>query len=86
MIVLRKRGADCQFVSVLEPWKKKPGDLQISTDQSSANHLRITVKQSARTDAITFDPTNIQFAYDIGSRPDDLTDVKLREPATLQVH
>lgn len=77
MIVLRKKGEDCQFVSVLEPWKKKPGDLQISSDQSSAGHLRLIVKQPARTDVITFSPGDAQFDFDAGGSAERVTDVKL---------
>ena len=77
MIVLRKKGADCQFVSVLEPWKNKPGDLQISTDQSGENHLRVTVKQPDRTDVITFSPADIQFDFDAGGAAQRVSDVNL---------
>ncbi|HTV42263.1 MAG TPA: alginate lyase family protein [Candidatus Sulfotelmatobacter sp.] len=77
IIVLRKKGADCQFLSVLEPWKNEPGDLQISTDQISAHHLRVTVKRPGRTDAITFSPADIQFDFDEGGPGEKPTDVKL---------
>ena len=80
MIVLRKRGTDCQFVSVLEPWKEKTGDLQISTDQIGATHLRLTVKQPERTDVITFTPADIQFDFDAGGAGEKVTDMKLTEP------
>ena len=77
MIVLRKKGADCQFVSVLEPWKRQPADLQISTDQTSPNHLRVTVKQPERTDVITFSPADIQFDFDANGAGQKATDVSL---------
>jgi hypothetical protein len=77
MIVLRKKSEDCQFVSVLEPWKKTPVELQISADRSDPNHLRLTIKQPERTDVISFKPTNIQFDYDSGGSREKLLDASL---------
>lgn len=66
MIVLRKKSADCQFVSVLEPWKKKPVKMQITADNSDPQHLRLTIKQPSRTDVISFETTGIKFIFDRG--------------------
>lgn len=77
MIVLRKRFKEGQFVSVLEPWKKKPDAMQISADISAPNHLRLTLKQQKRTDVISFEPTDIKFDFDSGSPRKKTTDVPL---------
>ena len=77
MIVLRKRGADCQFVSVLEPWKGEPGDAQISAYHAGAGLSRVIVKQHTRTDVIDFGPADIQFDFDAGGAEEKKTDVKL---------
>lgn len=63
MIVLRKTGTDCQFVSVLAPWKKKLSDLHIGTAIPSSDHLHLTIRQSSRTDEISFAPSDIQFDF-----------------------
>jgi len=73
MIVLRKRGADCQFLSVLEPWNKKPGDLQISADRVGTDQLRVSLKRADRTDVIDFDPTDIRFDFDAGGKGEKKT-------------
>jgi hypothetical protein len=77
MIVLRKRGADCQFLSVLEPWNKDLANLQISTERPSADHLRLTVKQSARADVIDFSPARVRFNFDAGGAGEKASDVRL---------
>ncbi|MGH7978589.1 MAG: alginate lyase family protein, partial [Limisphaerales bacterium] len=79
MIVLRKQGANCQFVSVLEPWKRRLRNVQISADRSRENHLRLTVTQAARRDVISFGPTEIRFDFDADGAAAKATDVKLRE-------
>ena len=66
MIVLRKHGADCKFVSVLQPWKKKPVPLEISTAYLASDILRLTIKQPTRSDVIVFLPTGISFDFDYG--------------------
>jgi Heparinase II/III-like protein/Alginate lyase len=66
LIVLRKQGVDCQFVSVLEPWKSERGNTQISAHKADGNRLRVIVKQPARTDVITFGPADIEFDFDAG--------------------
>jgi hypothetical protein len=76
MIVLRKHGPDCQFVSVLEPWKKSPGDLQISTYHASADLSRVTVKQGTRTDVIDFAPAGVRVDLDAGGAGEKVTDVQ----------
>jgi hypothetical protein len=85
MIFLRKRGADCQFVSVLEPWKDEPNDLQISADRTGANQLRVSVKQTDRTDVIDFGPGDVRFDFDAGATGEKVTDVPLRESETPHV-
>jgi hypothetical protein len=77
MIVLRKKSADCQFVSVLQPGNNEPGNLQISTDRREQNHIRLTIKQPARTDVITFAPTDIKFDFDCGGPMEKLADTPL---------
>jgi hypothetical protein len=85
MVVLRKQGADCQFVTVLqpwtyvsedEPWVNEPGDLEVSTESQSPNGLQVIIRSTWRTDVISFRPTDIQFDFNsgIGGQP---TDVKL---------
>jgi len=66
LVVLRKNNKDCQFVSVLEPWKEKPADLQINADRSDPNVLRLTIAQAGRTDVISFDATKIGFDFNSG--------------------
>ena len=77
MIVLRKQGSDCQFVSVFEPWKEKPIDLKISAYHASADLSRVTVKQDGRSDVIDFGPTDIRFDFNSGGADEKKTDVKL---------
>jgi hypothetical protein len=77
MVVLRKKGTDCQFISVLEPWKKKPVPLQISTDHPASDILRLTTKQPARTDVVTFEPAGIKFDFDCGGPGEKTLDVPL---------
>ena len=77
LIALRKSGADCQFVSVIEPWKVERGDMQISTHKADGNRLRVIVKQPARTDVITFGPTDIQFDFDASGEGEKVVDVPL---------
>lgn len=67
MIALRKRGEDCQFVSVLQPWKKRPVEMHIRADRSDLNYLRLTVTQPARTDVISFNLHQIEFDGAVGS-------------------
>jgi Heparinase II/III-like protein/Alginate lyase len=77
MIVLRKRGADCQFVSVLQPWKDAPSNLQISSYHAGADLSRVVVKRRGRTDVIDFGPTEIQFDFDAGGAGQKKMDVGL---------
>lgn len=86
MIFLRKRGADCQYVSVLEPRKNERGDLQISADPFTADHLRLTVKQDARSDVILFGPMDIHFELDAGGAKEKVTDVPLIHGASYRVN
>ncbi len=66
MIVLRKKATDCQFISVLQPWKEKPDEIQISADSSDPHHSRLIIKQPSRTDVISFAPTGVKFDFDYG--------------------
>ncbi len=77
MIVLRKKSADCQFVSVLGPWEKQAPAMHISADRSDPSRLRITVRQPQRTDVISFAPTDIQFDFDNGGPAEKLLNVPL---------
>jgi hypothetical protein len=77
MVVLRKRGADCQFVSVLEPWNKTPDNIQISTKNLEPNHLQLTVTKPGRTDVISFEPKHIGFDFDSGGPQEKQMDVSL---------
>jgi Alginate lyase/Heparinase II/III-like protein len=75
MIVLRKKSADCQFVSVLQPWKGKPEEMRISADSSDPHHLRLTIKQPSRADIITFGPIGVKFDFDNGTSQGETLDV-----------
>lgn len=77
MIVLRKKAADCQFVSVLQPWTEKPDEMQVSADSSDPHHTRLTIKQPSRTDVISFEPTEIKFDFDKGEPREKLLDIPL---------
>jgi hypothetical protein len=80
VIVLRKKATDEQFVSVLQPWKKKPEAMQISTDSSDPTHLRLTIRQPTRTDVISFEPTDIKYDFDSTGPREKLLDVPLNGP------
>jgi hypothetical protein len=77
MIALRKQAEHCQFVSVLQPWKKQPTEMQIRADRSDPNHLRLTITQPARTDVISFNLQKIEFDYDVGGAQEKKLDVPL---------
>lgn len=77
MIVLRKRGADCQFVSLFEPWNKKPDPMHISARRLDPNRLQLIVSQPGRTDIISFDPEKIGFDFDSGGPQEKQMDVSL---------
>ena len=66
LIVLRKNGRDCQFVSVLQPWSNQPPELQIHSDSPSPDVLRLTIAQAARTDVISLNPQQIEFDFNAG--------------------
>jgi hypothetical protein len=77
MVVLRKRGADCQFVSVLEPWKNEQSESEVSMDNSGGNGLRVVLRKMGGTDVITFRPTDIQIDSNAGGTGEKKTDVTL---------
>lgn len=77
MVILRKHGADCQFISVLEPWTNEPDDLQISAYHTSADLSRVVVKQRGRTDVIDFAPTDVRLDFGAGGAGEKMEDVKL---------
>lgn len=79
MIVLRKKGADCQFISVLEPWRNEPVKLQILADRSNPDDLRLTVKQPSRTDVISFESSEIKFDFDHNGPGKKVLDAALKE-------
>jgi len=79
MIVLRKKSTDCQFISVLQPWKGKPNETQMTVDNAEPNHLRLIVKQSSRTDVVTFGTSSIQFDFDHNGPGEKLIDMPLNK-------
>jgi hypothetical protein len=70
VVVLRKSGDECEYASVLQPWKGKPGDLQIRADRPDSNTLCLTVIQPTRRDVISFEPARIGFESDAGGPAD----------------
>lgn len=79
MIALRKSAGDCQFASVLQPWKKTPVEMQIRSDRSDPDHLRLTITQPARTDVISFNFQHIEFDYGVGGPQEKKLDVPLSD-------
>jgi hypothetical protein len=79
MVVLRKKGTDCEFTTVLEPWKGKPVPMQISVAHPASDILRLTIKQPARTDVVAFLPTGIVFDFDNGGSGEKSKFVSLTE-------
>ncbi|MGH8022428.1 MAG: alginate lyase family protein [Limisphaerales bacterium] len=78
VIVLRKHGSDCQFVSVMEPWKGKPAGLQISIYHAGADLSRVILKQRVRADVIDFGPTDARVDFDRGDASEKVTDVEFK--------
>lgn len=76
MIVLRKSGVDCQFVSVLQPRENEPADMQISAYHPGADLSRVIVKLRTRKDVIDFNPTGIRFDFNAGGPGEETSDVK----------
>jgi hypothetical protein len=78
MMVLRKNGKDCQFLSVLEPWTEKPVPLQMTSSLSGDGQLCLMVRQPMREDRVWFQPSEIKFDFDENGP----TEKSLRVPLT----